>query len=141
MKKGEIVGWSVSACAPFSLRAAAAAAGSPAPHAVAARAATAAAAHPLATTPPPLTLLATCARRAAAHPVSSPVVAPLCCPRPAPPQARNQGLQEYGTAVVNPATKTYEQLLDDCGIHDCKVTWWGCSVGHLGDGQTLVVLS
>lgn len=42
-------------------------------------------------------------------------------PRPPPPQARNQGLQEYGTAVLDPATKTYEQLLDECGIHDCKV--------------------
>ena len=40
---------------------------------------------------------------------------PLC------PQARNQGLQEYGTAVFNPSTKTYEQLLDECGVVDCKV--------------------
>lgn len=40
-------------------------------------------------------------------------------------QARNQGLQEYGTAVYDYKTKTYEQLLDNCGISDCKQAFCG----------------
>ncbi|EFN56008.1 hypothetical protein CHLNCDRAFT_145404 [Chlorella variabilis] len=39
--------------------------------------------------------------------------------------SRNQGLQEYGSAVYDPATRTYEQLLDECGIHDCKNSFCG----------------
>ena len=50
---------------------------------------------------------------AAAHPT------PVCA------QSRNQGLQEYGSAVYDPATRTYEQLLDECGIHDCKNSFCG----------------
>ncbi|KAL4425029.1 hypothetical protein ABPG77_001807 [Micractinium sp. CCAP 211/92] len=33
---------------------------------------------------------------------------------------RNQGLQEYGSVVYDPVNRTATQLLDRCGIHDCK---------------------
>lgn len=35
------------------------------------------------------------------------------------------GLQEYGSAVYYPTNKTHEQLLDECGIHDCKNAFCG----------------
>ncbi|KAI3437758.1 hypothetical protein D9Q98_000206 [Chlorella vulgaris] len=39
--------------------------------------------------------------------------------------ARNMGLQEYGSAVYNATTRSYKQLLDECGVHDCKNSFCG----------------
>jgi hypothetical protein len=46
-------------------------------------------------------------------------------------QARNQGLQEYGSTVYDPATRQSRQLLDECGIHDCKDSFCGGEHGAL----------
>lgn len=40
-------------------------------------------------------------------------------------QGRNQGLQEFGSAVYDPVNRTATQLLDRCGIHDCKNAFCG----------------
>jgi hypothetical protein len=48
----------------------------------------------------------------------------LCAPFPLPGclQGRYQGLQEYSSAVLTPSGGglKHQQLLGDCGIHDCK---------------------
>lgn len=40
------------------------------------------------------------------------------------------GLQEYGSAVYNATTRSYKQLLDECGVHDCKNSFCGGEWGQ-----------